>query len=225
MPEPRPFDRLGPPSWPAPWGVLALLLLTGLALIRNGSGEFDSHPPQPAPAAATGALSPADASGATTAQASPTGLSASPALRVRVPGAGVDAPVRPVGLDREGWIDPPPARAPHPAGWFTGSPAPGESGTSVLVGHVDGADGPAVFHGLGALEKGGRVEVARADGRAAVFTVYGVDVVPRDGFPARRVYAGTGRPELRLITCGGRYRQGEGYDANVVVFARLSAVR
>ncbi|MFE6490041.1 class F sortase, partial [Streptomyces sp. NPDC057757] len=25
----------------APWGVIALVLLTGLALIRNGSGEFD----------------------------------------------------------------------------------------------------------------------------------------------------------------------------------------
>ncbi|MFI8907276.1 class F sortase [Streptomyces albidoflavus] len=222
MPEPRPFDRLGPPSWPAPWGILALLLLAGLALIRNGSGEFDSGPPQPAPAAATGARSPA--APPDTAGAVPAALPASPAVRVRVPGAGVDAPVRPVGLDRAGWIEPPPARAPHPAGWFTGSPAPGSRGTSVLVGHVDGAEGPAVFHGLGAVEKGGRVEVARADGRAAVFTVYGVDVVPKKGFPARRVYGDTGRPELRLITCGGGYRPAGGYDANVVVFARLSAV-
>ncbi|MCG5117313.1 sortase domain-bontaining protein [Streptomyces albidoflavus] len=185
MPEPRPFDRLGPPSWPAPWGILALLLLAGLALIRNGSGEFDSGPPQPAPAAATGARSPAALPG--TAGAVPAALPASPAVRVRVPGAGVDAPVRPVGLDDAGWIDPPPARAPHPAGWFTGSPAPGARGTSVLAGLVDGAEGPAVFHGLGAVEKGGRVEVARADGRAAVSTVYGVDVVPKRGFPARRV--------------------------------------
>ncbi|NEC15386.1 class F sortase, partial [Streptomyces sp. SID8014] len=59
MPEPRPFDRIGPPSWPAPWGVLALLLLTGLALVRNGSGESGSPPPRPAPAAATAARSPA----------------------------------------------------------------------------------------------------------------------------------------------------------------------
>ena len=36
----------------APWGVIALVLLTGLALIRNGSGEFDVGPPQPASAAA-----------------------------------------------------------------------------------------------------------------------------------------------------------------------------
>ncbi|MYQ46796.1 class F sortase, partial [Streptomyces sp. SID4985] len=36
----------------APWGVIALVLLTGLALIRNGSGEFDVGPPQPAAAAA-----------------------------------------------------------------------------------------------------------------------------------------------------------------------------
>ncbi|ESQ02302.1 hypothetical protein B590_28154 [Streptomyces sp. PVA_94-07] len=128
MPEPRPFDRLGPPSWPAPWGTLALLLLAGLALIRNGSGEIDGGPPQPAPAAATGARSPA-------------ALPASPAVRVRLPGAGIDAPVRRVGLDEAGWTVPPPARAPHPAGWFTGSPAPGTRGASALVGHVDGAEG------------------------------------------------------------------------------------
>ncbi|MYX88223.1 sortase, partial [Streptomyces sp. SID4915] len=105
-----------------------------------------------------------------------------------------------------------------------GVDAPGTRGTSVLVGHVDGAQGPAVFHGLGAVAKGGRVEVARADGRAAVFTVYGVDVVPKKDFPARRVYGDTGRPELRLITGGGTYRPAGGYDANVVVFARLGAV-
>ncbi|AGI91961.1 secreted protein [Streptomyces albidoflavus] len=144
MTEPRPFDRLGPPSWPAPWGILVLLLLAGLALIRNGSGEFDSGPPQPAPAAPPAA-----------AGAAPAALPASPAVRVRVPGAGVDAP--------------------------------GTRGTSVLVGRVDGAEGPAVFHGLGAVAKGGSVEVVRADGRAAVFTVYGVDVVPKKDFPARRV--------------------------------------
>ncbi|RZE86864.1 sortase domain-bontaining protein [Streptomyces albidoflavus] len=190
MTEPRPFDRLGPPSWPAPWGILVLLLLAGLALIRNGSGEFDSGPPQPAPAAATGARSPAAPPG--TAGAAPAALPASPAVRVRVPGAGVDAP--------------------------------GTRGTSVLVGRVDEAEGPAVFHGLGAVAKGGRVEVARADGRAAVFTVYGVDVVPKKDFPARRVYGDTGRPELRLITCGGTCRPAGGYDANVVVFARLGAV-
>lgn len=31
----------------APWGVIALVLLTGLALIRNGSGEFDVGPRSP----------------------------------------------------------------------------------------------------------------------------------------------------------------------------------
>ncbi|WP_436735776.1 hypothetical protein [Streptomyces sp. BBFR102] len=103
MPEPRPFDRLGPPSRPAPWGILALLLLTGLALIRNGSGEYDSRPPQPAPAAATGAPSPA-------------ALPASPAVRTQVSGVGDAAPVRPTEPHRAARIDPPPARAPHPTG-------------------------------------------------------------------------------------------------------------
>ncbi|NJA60804.1 class F sortase, partial [Streptomyces sp. NEAU-H3] len=36
----------------APWGALALVLLTGIALLRDGSGEHVSAPPQPARAAA-----------------------------------------------------------------------------------------------------------------------------------------------------------------------------
>ncbi|MGW0584052.1 class F sortase, partial [Streptomyces sp. NPDC002920] len=37
-------DREERPKKRAPWGVIALVLLTGLALIRNGSGEFDIGP-------------------------------------------------------------------------------------------------------------------------------------------------------------------------------------
>lgn len=39
-----------------------------------------------------------------------------------------------------------------------------------------------------------------------------------------RVYADTGQPELRVITCGGGYSKAGGYDGNVVVFARMVKV-
>ncbi|MEU6390563.1 class F sortase [Streptomyces sp. NPDC046939] len=205
-------EEAGPARGRAPWGVLALVLLAGVALIRNGTGETDSGPPQPASAAAADAHTPARA-------AAP--LPFSPPERVRVPAIQVDAPVTQVGRDAAGWVEAPPPEDPNLAGWFTGAVSPGERGTAVVVGHVDTVRGPAVFYGLGSLRKGNHVEVVRADGGTAVFEVYGVEVFDKAHFPARKVYGSRGAPELRVITCGGGYSRRHGYDSNVVVFARL----
>ncbi|MDT0405341.1 MULTISPECIES: class F sortase [Streptomyces] len=205
----------------APWGVIALVMLTGLALLRNGSGEFDEGPPQPAGAAAADTRVPG---GGVTADAVRPLPYAVPD-RVTIPAIQVDAPVIPVGLDADGWVAAPPPQDPNLAGWFTGAVSPGEKGTSVVVGHVDNAQGPAVFYGLGALKKGNRVEILRKDGRTAVFEVYGIEVFAKNDFPGDRVYASKGTAELRVITCGGGFSQQNGYDGNVVAFARLAEVR
>ncbi|MET9908320.1 class F sortase [Streptomyces sp. NPDC006476] len=205
------------PKKRAPWGVIALVLLTGLALIRNGSGEFDVGPPQPASAAAADSRVPGTFR---SVQALPY---AQPD-RVRIPAIRVDAPVMPVGLDPDGWVAAPPPEDPNLAGWFTGAVSPGEKGTAVVVGHVDNKQGPAVFYGLGALKKGSRVEVARKDGKTAVFEIYGIEVFAKANFPGDRVYGSKGAPELRVITCGGGFSKQHGYDGNVVVFARLVEV-
>ncbi|MFF9623267.1 class F sortase [Streptomyces griseosporeus] len=204
----------------APWGVIALVLLTGLALIRNGSGEFDIGPPQPASAAAADSRTASGVFGRT-----PAPLPFSVVDRVRIPAIQVDAPVMPVGLDADGWVGAPPPEDPNLAGWFTGAVSPGEKGTAVIVGHVDNKQGPAVFYGLGALKKGNRIEVGRQDGKTAVFEIYGIEVFAKNDFPGDRVYASKGAPELRVITCGGGFSKQNGYDGNVVVFARLAEVR
>ncbi|MDN0198717.1 class F sortase [Streptomyces sp. S.PNR 29] len=204
----------------APWGVIALVLLTGLALIRNGSGEFDVGPPQPASAAAADTRTSGDAFAR-----SPDPLPYGVPDRVRIPAIRVDAPIMPVGLDADGWVGAPPPEDPNLAGWFTGAVSPGEKGTAVVVGHVDNTQGPAVFYGLGALKQGNQVEVARRDGKTAVFEIYGVEVFAKDNFPGDRVYGSKGAPELRVITCGGGFSQQSGYAGNVVAFARLVEVR
>ncbi|MGW6548596.1 class F sortase [Streptomyces massasporeus] len=204
----------------APWGVIALVLLTGLALIRNGSGEFDEGPPQPATAAAADNRVPAGTFAGTVPP-----LPYSLPDRVRIPAIQVDAPIIPVGLDADGWVGAPPPEDPNLAGWFTGAVTPGEKGTAVVVGHVDNQQGPAVFYGLGALKQGNRVEVARQDGKTAMFEIYGVEVFEKNNFPGDRVYASKGAAELRVITCGGGFSKQEGYAGNVVAFARLVEVR
>ncbi|MEU3603395.1 class F sortase [Streptomyces sp. NPDC006798] len=191
---------------------------TGTEAAAPGSGTAADGPPRPAPSAA-----PPEAGAADPPVPVAEPLPYAPPLRVVVPARRIDAPLRKVGLGADGSIEAPPPDDAELAGWYTGSVAPGERGTSVLVGHVDTERGPAAFYSLGALGPGDRVEVVRADGRTAVFAVYGTESLPRDGFPAERVYADAPGPELRLITCGGRWSEKSGYEENVVVFARLAA--
>ncbi|MEW2072009.1 class F sortase [Streptomyces sp. NPDC007346] len=206
-----------------PWGAVALVMLTGLALMRNGTGFAEEGPPQPAAAAALDLSS--DTAGPPVEGEPVQPLPYAPASRVKIPSIDVDAPIIDVNLDADGWIDAPPAEDPNLAGWYQNGIAPGERGTSVVVGHVDNLSGPAVFYGLGSLQKGHHVEVTRYDGRIGVFEVYGVEVFSKDDFPGSRVYGDTGHAELRVITCGGAYSQAGGYDGNVVVFARLVETR
>ncbi|WP_261992016.1 class F sortase [Streptomyces sp. MS191] len=212
------------------WGVVIVVLLIGVHLVRTGTAEWraDRPPPQPLAAAAPDSRAAAAGHAPLPLHDPYRSLPArrSRAARTRPPARwGIDAPVVGVGLDGRGGIDTPPARDRNLAGWFTGAVTPGEKGTAVVVGHVDTPAGRAVFFDLGALRKGQRIEVARQDGRTAVFSVYGVEVVPQEGFPAERVYRPAAAPELRVLTCGGRFREGTGYDGNVVVFARLAEVR
>ena len=69
------------------------------------------------------------------------------------------------------------------------------------------------------------MEVLRKDGKTAVFEIYGIEVFDKNNFPGDRVYGNSGNPELRVITCGGGFSKQNGYNGNVVVFARLAEVR
>ncbi|MGW2086706.1 class F sortase [Streptomyces sp. NPDC001880] len=145
--------------------------------------------------------------------------------RVEIPSIGVEAPVVARGLDKDGAIDPPPFDTPQTVGWFGGGTEPGAKGPALLVGHVDTETRPAVFYGLSAARPGAKVEITRADGTVAEFTIDDVQVFTRARFDADKAYGPRkdGRAELRLITCGGAYdRASRSYDANVVVSAYLT---
>jgi hypothetical protein len=117
-------------------------------------------------------------------------------------------------------------QVPHDAittGWFTGGPAPGETGPAVLAGHVDYKKVPGVFVRLKDVKAGDEAIVHREDGITAVFTVYAVERHPKASFPTERVYGDTPGPELRLITCGGDFDSSTGnYLDNVIAYARLT---
>ena len=155
----------------------------------------------------------------------PQPLPPSRATALGIPYLGIQAPVVGLRLDREQRLTAPPVDDPELVGWYDGGPTPGESGTAVAVGHRDTRTGAAVFAALGHLRPGRLVEARRADGRTAVYTVDAVRTYEKAHFPNSEVYGGRGRPELRLITCGGVYDRKTGYASNIVVFAHLTETR
>ncbi|MER7488414.1 class F sortase [Streptomyces sp. NPDC126497] len=213
----RRFRRPGGPGNTVIAAVTVCALCAGMWLLLDGTGA--QAPPQPSAAQAhTG-------DDDRSAGAEVPALPPSPPDRVRIPAIGVDAPLTGLGLTETGRLDAPPADRENLAGWYEAGTTPGERGTAIIAGHVDNADGPAVFYALGALRKGGTVEVDRRDGRVAVFTVDAVEVYDAEDFPDGRVYGAAPRPELRVITCGGGYSRTTGYRGNVVVYAHLTGVR
>ncbi|SFF64235.1 Sortase family protein [Actinacidiphila alni] len=152
-------------------------------------------------------------------------MPASRPLRVDIDSIGLHAKLVARGL-KDGAVDPPPYSTPDVAGWYRDGPSPGTAGAALIVGHVDTETRAAVFYGLSTIEPGALVEVGRADGTVAEFSVEAVEVVQKDHFDANRVYGSAGRPELRLITCGGSFdKEKQAYSANVVVFAALTGTR
>jgi sortase (surface protein transpeptidase) len=112
------------------------------------------------------------------------------------------------------------------AGWYTGSPRPGEIGSSIIAGHIDSTSGPGVFFRLRLLHPGNLVYVRRADGTLVVFRVSAEHMYPKDHFPTEQVYGPVPDAELRLITCGGVFDPTTGsYLSNVVVYASQISVR
>ncbi len=133
---------------------------------------------------------------------------------------GIDAPIVDLGLDDKGALEVP--KKGGDAGWYVSSPTPGQIGPSVIAGHYDWVDGPALFFKLKNLEIGDEIRVNREDGSTAIFKVERTQQYEQDNFPTIEVYGPTSEPVLRLITCAGSYSQKAGrYSDNYVVYAKL----
>ena len=123
-----------------------------------------------------------------------------------------------LGITHRGTLQVP--SSPSVAGWYTGSPRPGEIGSSIIAGHIDSYLGPGVFYRLRQLHPGNRIYVRQADGRLTIFRVTGVHQYPKSHFPTAAVFGPVPDAELRLITCGGTFDYAtHNYLNNVVVYS------
>jgi hypothetical protein len=147
-------------------------------------------------------------------------------VQLTIPAINVQAPILQVGLAADGSVDVPPLQQHNQVGWFDEGPTPGQFGPALIVGHVDTRTGPSVFHDLGRLKPGQKIEILRRDHRTAIFEVNSVEHFGKTKLPVARVYGDYSRPLLRLMTCGGPWLGGSrGYEDNIVVFASLVGSR
>lgn len=193
--------------------IVALVMIGGQALFAV-PGQSPTDPAQGNDAAGAPSTAPS---------ASPTELQmeASEPSALKVPSIKVDAPLLQLGQQEGKDLVELPKPATKP-GWFEDSATPGEPGVATIVGYIErGADEPGVFARLANLEEDHEIQVSREDGRTAIFSVDKVEYYAEGEMPAEEVYAPTGLPELRIVTCGGTLDENDP-RGNAVVYAHLT---
>lgn len=192
-------------------GTIALPTATTISATAQ-PGSSSSTTPSSSPSATTGSSTPAPA-------APP-----SPPTKVDIPSINEGSSLLQLGTTTAGAIAVPTDTLADHAGWYNGSPMPGQDGPAVIVGHSTSSRGAAVFYELAQVKVGATVHVATKDGKALTFTVYKVASYPKTNFPTNTVYANTSGPELRVVTCGGTFDTQTGHHRNnTVVYARLAS--
>ena len=147
-------------------------------------------------------------------------VTARPGATLRIPSAGIDAPIDAVGLDGRTMAIP---NNPARLGWFNRSAQAGDvMGSSVISGHVsDRRDRPGVFARLGRVRVGDRIQWVE-EGRTRTFRVTGRASYSRAKGVPSSVFDTTGDRVLRLVTCTNRRSAPGGgfhYASNLVITA------
>jgi hypothetical protein len=225
------MTRLGRGTW---WAVAAVALaglLLSLVVVSSGDdppaveqvrGEASvstAGPQNAAPSTGDGQPSPSSEVGRSDASLESLAVRRTRApVRVRVPGIGLDAAVRPVGVGGERQMRLP--ADPRVLGWYRFGPAAGGVGSVVLAGHVDSRRfGVGPLAALQTIGVGDRVEVVTGPGALRAYRVDSIERFDRQALP-EDVFARTGPERLRLVTCTGPFvPDAGGYQENLVVTA------
>lgn len=171
------------------------------------------------------ATTPARRSTSTTTPPAPS-ATAAPAgdpTRVTVTSGGrtlVDASLQATYLDADDVLAPPFGTA----GWYaeSGWPKPGQTGASILVGHINHGSEPDVFWNLPQVKIGDRVTVTYGSGREVAWRITRSSAASKTEVPQDDTIwdHDNPRPVLRLITCDPTTPlQGGHYEGNWVVWA------
>lgn len=143
--------------------------------------------------------------------------------RLLIPAIAVDASVQYVGLDRAGTGEMAVPDNMTDVGWYKYGTRPGEVGSAVVAGHLDGREAsPAVFYDLHTLAIGDEVIVLDTDEVAQVFQVVRIETYPYRASTEEVFVSTDEKVRLNLITCSGEWVvEADRYDTRTVVFTEL----
>ncbi|MFB1083430.1 sortase domain-bontaining protein [Jeotgalibacillus sp. JSM ZJ347] len=140
--------------------------------------------------------------------------------RIQIPSLDIDTGVIPVGLLDNGEMEVP--EETDVTGWYNRGIQPGAVGNSVIAGHVDSKEGPAIFFYLKDIEPGAEIIVTDEHGVKLTFEVKTKESYPTDDSPIEKIFGPSDKRSLNIITCTGTFdREQHLYPDRLVVYTEL----
>jgi sortase A len=140
--------------------------------------------------------------------------------RIKIPSLEIDTEIIPVGLLENGEMAVP--KETNIVGWYNKGVMPGAKGNSVVAGHVDSKEGPAIFFYLKNLEKGQEILISDKEGHTRKFVVREKKSYKNDEAPIEEIFGVSSKRNLNLITCTGTFNHAlHEYPDRLVVYTEL----
>jgi LPXTG-site transpeptidase (sortase) family protein len=141
-------------------------------------------------------------------------------IRLRISSIGIDTTIEKVGQTKEGAMDVP--KNIWNVGWYEAGTRPGEIGSAVIDGHLDGINSRAIFWDLNKLKPGQKIYVADDTGKELTFEITNIEVYPFDKAPLDKIFLESHDRYLNLITCNGTFDyRSLNYNNRLVVYSKL----
>lgn len=146
-------------------------------------------------------------------------ISANLPVRLSIPTINVDANIQSLGVNQDGEMEVPSNIT--DVGWFKFGSRPGEQGSAVIAGHLNGQnDQVGVFANLDKLKVGDKIIVTDTQNISTTFIVREKRLY--DSGYADDVFSQSDSPHLNLITCDGLWdKNKKSYTQRLVIFADI----
>lgn len=139
---------------------------------------------------------------------------------IRIPSLDIEACIQPVGRDQHQAVAVPTNI--HIAGWYVDSALPGQSGVSLIDGHVSGRYEKAVFSELKNSDKNDEIIIEYGDKSTKTFSVISVDTLSAADTAQKMLQKNNDiDSQLNLVTCSGSYdKKTQQFDKRILVTSR-----
>lgn len=144
--------------------------------------------------------------------------------RLVIPSAGVNAPVKGMGLELDGKMAVPDNY--KEIGWYKLGTKPGQMGSAVMGAHVDNGGFtptiPGVFKNIHKMKIGDEIYYFDEAGKQLTFKVTEVKIYDKNIPDTTEIFGRNDKARLNLITCFGTWLPKEKtYDKRIIIFAEL----